>query len=410
MKSVFFFDRRFLSIGILIVILCHKTHAMDQVQQPTPMSGFVSGADTVSAPEEKIGTQGNWVKKKDWVIKINETNAEIQDLAVAISGYKKTFNDKFYTSDTMLEAFYKDLGQQQGKIAELFDSVIRYLDKKKKKDIAQLTTPTESSEPGQNRERLIKIEVIEQKINGLKNDLEQFKLDMKSIEELGTSMNDRMNKVDEAIKSAIDTAAEVQTSTDEAWQIIDDKKVRLKYYEIRGNALEKLKTIEGYLRDDLSNDFDVVIDTIKTQIDKVQTTIKQLEEKGLFIKDRAHRVEEVKGKELKEFKDKQQAEEEELRKLAGVKRKEAAKPWYLRWYNAFIRLIGRSVNFVSSFFGSNTPVKNIQQTKPLQADPTPPRPTFPSSSNQPQGQQPPLAPQQIPAMPARNPVPTMPLQ
>lgn len=369
-------------------------------------TGFSSGADTMSASEEKIGVQGNWVKKKDWVIKLNEANAEIQDLAVTISGHRKTFNNKFYTADGMLESFYKDLGQQQGKIAELFDNATRYLDKKKKKDIAQLTTQNDIQEQGQKREQLIKIEVVEQRINVLKNELEQLKLDMKSIEELGNSMDDRMKKVDEAIKMAIDEAASAQITTDESWQIIDDKKVRLKYYELHGRSLEKLKTIDGYLRNDLSKDFDDVINTIKTQIEKIQTSIKQLEEKGLIIKNRAHRIEELKLSQLKEFKDKQMAEEEELRRLATGKRTELAKPWYARWYNTFVNMIRTTIGYVTELFGGTSRTKTIAKTQPQESI-NPPSLPLPGSTTP---EQLPSQQAQIPTLPPANPSPMTPIR
>lgn len=371
-------------------------------QQPMPSAGFSSGADTTSAPEEKIGVQGNWVKKKDWVIKLNEVNTEIQNLSVSVSGYKKSFNNKFFTADGMLESFYKDLGQQQGKIEELFDGVMRHLEHKKKRDIEQLTPQSEAPEQSANRERLIKIEVVEQRVNALKSDLEQLKLDIKSIEEIGSSMDDRMKRVDEAIKTAVDEAASAQKITDDAWQIIDDKKVRLSYYELRGRSLEKIKNIENYLRDDLSKDFDDVTNTIKTQIEKIHASIKQLEDKGLFIKHRAQRIEDVKQKQLSDFKEKQKADEAKRQRLASMKRTELAKPWYHRWYNLFVKVINRTINYVRGLFGTKPEAKKVKkQEKPINQQATPPA-QLPSSSSLPKPQEQNLPPQKpFPMMPLR---------
>lgn len=331
----------------------HGIKATVQSSQPT------SGVDTM-LPEEKIGVQGNWVKKKDWLLKLNDVNAQIQDLAVTISGYKKSFNNKFYAADSLLQNFYKDIGQQQGKIIELFDSVLRYLESKRKKDLTEINASTETGEPLQGRERLIKIEIVEQKINSLKNDLEQLKLDMKSVEELGKSMDARIKKVDEAIKSALDEASEAQKSTEEAWQIIDDKKVRIKYYELSGTTLEKIKAIDIYLKDDLPKDFDIVIETIKSQVDKIMVSIKQLEDKGLIIKNRAKRIEEIKHQELKRFKEHQQAEVDQRKQLAALKQRKAAQPWYKRFYQLLVDKVASIIKKIYAFFGYKDTSKNKQ--------------------------------------------------
>ena len=403
--------KRFLYVSIGCVFLLQNNHTITAtVHQSNFSTNESSGVDTL-ASEDKIGVQGNWVKKKDWLLKLNDVNAQIQDLAISISGNKKIFNNKFYTADGILDGFYKNIGQQQGKIAELFESAMRFLDNKKKKDLAELSQGNDTSEQGQSRERLIKIEIVEQKINTLKSDLEQLKLDMKSIEELGKSMEARMKKVDEAIKVATDEAAAAQKSTDEAWQIIDDKKVRLKYYELQGTSLEKLKTIDSYLREDLSKDFDAVTDTIKSQVDKIMVSIKQLEDKGLIIKNRAHRVEEIKLKELKEFKEHQRTDAEELQRLAALKRQNLAQPWYKRWYTSFVESIASTINFFRGLVGA--PVKKASPTPKVQAPPAqaavtpqPPVPFQPILNQQPfpgsmpQGQ--PFTPQ------ISNPFPTMP--
>lgn len=394
--------RHFFSVSVGCVFLLQNSSSMP----PVPTQNVSSEVNTLVS-EDKIGIQGNWVKKKDWLLKLNEVNAQIQDLSVAISGYKKVFNTKFYTADGMLETFYKDIGQRQGKISEIFDSALRYLENKKKKDIAQLTLDSSASEQGQNRERVIKIEIVEQKINSLKNDLEQLKLDMKSIEELGTSMQARMKKVEEAIKTAKDEATAAQTSTDEAWQIIDDKKVKLKYYELQGSSQERLKSIEGYLRDDLSRDFDSVVDTLRMQIEKIQTSIKQLEDKGLFIKNRAHRIEEIKIKQLRDFKDKQKSDEEKLRKEAALKRKEVAKPWYQRWYNTFVRYVASTVTFFNQLIGKQSHEKssppsiaqNSAEQSPVMQSPLSLQIPLPST----------LQPGQFPILPSPAPSPSMPL-
>jgi len=338
----------------------------------TPDMSQSSGPETVALPEEKVGVQGNWMKKREWLLKTNDANNQIQELVLSINGTRKTYNEKYRSIDEILDEFYKQLGQEQGKLQEIFEGTTRYLEKKKKAEIGSL-----SSESGEEKDKSLqnKIELIEQQINTLKEMLEQLKLDMQSIEDLDRSITERMKKLDEQINIANDEAANAQKMTNDLWYIIDDKKARAYYYEIKGSSLEKIKVIDAYLNGDLMTDFDSVIDTIKTNIAKAQDDIKALEDKGLIIKNRAHRVEKLKLKDIEDLELKRKEEEFAQRKASTAAAQRVKKPstWYGQIYHFFADLGESIIDFFSSLykqiFGGTKQVKprpKLEAKMPLQ--------------------------------------------
>jgi DNA repair exonuclease SbcCD ATPase subunit len=306
------------------------------------------GPETMDFPEEKVGVQGNWVKKKEWLLKSNEVNSEIQDLAIDTESARKIFGEKYAVVDQTLDTFYKELGFQQGKIQELFDNISRYLEKKRKKEIEALGP--QSKDETADKDINLKIDLLEQKINSYRTELEQLKLDMKSVEDLDKSVSDRMKRLDEQIASTLDESTRAKSMINDLWNIIDDKKARAIYYELKGSTLEKLKAINSYLKEDLVRDFDTVTETIKTHIAKTQEAIKKLEEKGFFIKNRAERVRELKVKDLEALDAKKADEAALLTEKPAEKKRKKQSAWYEQLYEMFINTLSTIYSWCTSLY------------------------------------------------------------
>jgi hypothetical protein len=341
-------------------------------------------ADTIDFPEEKIGSQGNWIKKKEWLKEALKTNEEIQKIVALIQNAKKPYSEKAHQIDGELDTFYKKEGFEQGKLKEIFAGVEKYLDKKKQKELERAKTAGESQ--GVTDDLEIKIKLIEKDLENNKKELEQLKLDMQSIGDLDKSIQDRLQKVDEQITVARGEATRSEKLTDETWYIIDDKKARNNYYELKGNILEKLKSIQKYLETDLSNDFEAVLANIRNQTAKVTEEIKKLEEKQFIIKDRAQRVEKIKREELEGLRAEKAIAEKKAKEDAAAKL--SIQPWYSKIYNFFINLIAKAYVFITSFFGETktSPEIKIQPIKPAKM------PAVPANTSQ-------EVPKQEPPMP-----------
>jgi len=298
--------------------------------------------NTMAGPS--IGIQGNWVKKRDWLLQANDVNKQIQDLANQAERIRQMFIDKNRDIDTTLDTYYKDQGLEEGKIQELFDSVYTYLEKKRKQTIAALNIPM-----GEKPETDIQtqIDVIENETKESKLTLEQLKLDMKSIEDLDRSLTDRLKRLDEQYNLIQDQATKAQAIVDGMWDIIDHNKAREKYYELQNGILSTIQASENYLQNDLMQDFDSVCATIRAQIGRTQDAIKKLETQSIFIKNRSERVQEKKQKKalIKQAQD----EESKKQQLAQAEKKESTKPqtWYASILQTIKSIIHRTIETVS---------------------------------------------------------------
>ncbi len=338
-----------------------------------------TGPDTVSLSEEQVGFQGNWRKKKYWLVKTNELSNEIYSIVAQIQGAREAFNEKYTAIDNQLDDFYKELGLDQGKLQELFDSLERYLDKKKKKKIEEIDAKQED-QTLKDRDYIIKIELISERIKDYKNNLDQLKLDMKSIEDLDKSVTARLKKLDEQISAAVKESSKVHKVTQELWDIIDHRKAREYYYQLKGNVLEKLKAIKDYLERDLLQDFERVSQQIKTQISKVRSEVDDLEKKELIIRDRAQRVEQLKLKELRALDEakKRAAQEEQTKPKRVVKKTKTFLNNTYDWFTTGVAyIITQFKNVYSKLFGPKKLTKKVKAQVPAK-----PAAVMPAASGQ----------------------------
>ncbi len=316
------------------------------------MNSVEQGPETVAFSEDKVGAQGNWMKKREWLIKSNEIFDEIESVAFAIQETRKSFNAKYHAVDEELDNFYRSQALEHEKLQELFVSIMEYIEKQKKKKIEELSG--QAREKLLERDYIIKIDLFNAEINKHKEGFEQLKLNFKSIDEIDKSIIDRLNRVNEQIAQAKIIFDQARVIIDDLWSIIDDKKARAIYYNLKGTTLEQLKSILTYLKDDLSSDFDLVAEKIRSQIQNAKTLIKQLEEKGFIIKNRSERLAQIKIQEKEKLAKKEIVKiptKEEVIDLQKIKN--PSMRWYEKMYDNIITFIVQIYRIIGSFFGGN---------------------------------------------------------
>ena len=111
--------------------------------------------DTTTQLPEQIGIQGNWVKKKKWLIAAQEVSNEAQNLLLQLENLRKTFNQNYDAIDKQLDDFYQNNGIEQGGIKELFSSIHRYLEKKRKEKVEN-----DSSQAVKTRKNMIHLKFV----------------------------------------------------------------------------------------------------------------------------------------------------------------------------------------------------------------------------------------------------------
>jgi hypothetical protein len=258
-------------------------------QNPTPVhsenSAAGSGPNTVDLPESVIGISGNWVKKKNWLLRSAEINNTIQELSLEIQAIRLDFINKRATIDGNLDQFYKKFYTNNSKLDELFTSIEKYLTEKFNAAIASFEKNYANA-----RSYQIKMSSETEIIRQQKTKLAQLKLDMKSIEDLDKSLAERLKKVDASILTGNTLSQEAQEKMNLLWDILDDKKARVIYYELSGTLLVKIKNIQEYLKTILLPDFIKVVELVEKQITTVQTATEELEKEGIIIQQRTERL------------------------------------------------------------------------------------------------------------------------
>jgi len=297
-----------------------------------------AGPDTTKLSEEQTGLRGNWVKKRDFLVRAEAQNKKIQELVKGIEAKRGPIWDSFKKIQNEFNDFYKLSSRAEGKLEVVFGvskeigekKIADDLKQKMAFDLNQTTTKIESSvswyskalnkcisvwtwakglfvkvdkkdeaktlvKPEQtvssqsvdlketltvDANSVVKPEEKERKpteLDGLKNNLKQIK-------ELDEALVKRFEKLNEELALIVSETGRAQTLQNEMWDMIDDMKARSNFYEIK-IITKKIKSIKEYLEGDFVADFESTVDAARIKMKKVAEKIKELEDLGIITAD-----------------------------------------------------------------------------------------------------------------------------
>ncbi len=278
------------------------------------------GPDTFGKSVDEIGMQGNWMKKRAWVIRAFALSDQIQKLLGLIHQTRAQFSAKNDAIDDELDSFYRNVGVEQGKLEEVYGGIKRYLEKLRAKENEHLAESP--------RSYFSSLEEARDGINKQERQLSQLRFLMDSVTELDRSLEDRLKKADETIATAQHIAQGETELLDSLWYVIDDRKAQSIYFKIKNGVLAKVQAGHDYLTSKLLQDFEDVIVKIQEQMKAAIAVIDQLESAGVIVKDRTQRLEGIKQQALKE--QAEAADREDVRKRSKQRQKEQDMVWYLQ--------------------------------------------------------------------------------
>ncbi|MFA5075055.1 MAG: hypothetical protein WC436_03030 [Candidatus Babeliales bacterium] len=339
-KKPFFWEVFFLG-GFFFSVKCQMPE-VSRTERP-------AGADNVQLPVSQIGQQGNWVKKRTWLKEALALNDKIQTSVEDAQNNKKIYEEKYSQISSELDQFYKEEGLLHGKVDEIFEGLHRFVDKKRKKEKERLKAEDKG---GISSDQEIKLDIMEEEIKAQERDIDQLSLDMKSIQELDKSINERLKKLDEQIKKIIEQAEIASKKSEDIWFVIDDKKARTIFFDLKGTILPTIKAIQDYIKGPLLSNFESVLQTTRNKIAEIKSSITSLEEKGLIIRNRVERVEKIKLEELEKSKKEKEASEQKIKEQEKTKEeKKIPVGWPEKIYNFFIDIIAKIILFFKKLFG-----------------------------------------------------------
>ncbi len=263
----------------------------------------------------QVGLYGNWVKKREWQNLAEQYLAEIDDVIIAMETHNiEKYQPKYDISDKQCNDFYRKIGVSSEAITSLLDEVYQEMIEKLQKSLDTIEDPDQTRLDAEQ-----KAFQLERDIKRLDIEMQQLKLDIKLVEDFDKNITMRRNQVETFLAMAQSKKAESYKIFQELRQFLDDKKAREKYYQIKG-SLDQLKNLQTFFTTTFFNESDELIKNAAQQMQQVENAIKQLEEKGAVINDRAKMLEQLKIKEQEEEQRKKEREEEadRLRKQKKV--------------------------------------------------------------------------------------------
>jgi rubrerythrin len=235
-----------------------------------------SGPDTVKAPSDRIGFRGNWVKKREWLAQTRNQKIKIQNHVQAIQAQRASFWEKYKEIQNSFDACYKQVGPSKGKIELLLGS-IQDLVKKEEPPLKQLQkgAPQEAAKPSEPQKPLSQ---EERELAAYHDEFNESLANYKTINDLDQAINQRMERFDQQVELADKKEKDAIALYDEIWDIIDDEKARVAFYQVRGIAKE-VEAIGEYINGRFIQDFDATIATAHNQMQKVKQEFTNLETK-----------------------------------------------------------------------------------------------------------------------------------
>lgn len=224
----------------------------------------ILGIDTVSLEEP----QGNWLFKRIWWERAQETYEKVRILVTQIMDYRmEFFMHRSEVNRTVLDPFYSQVGFAQGQLKEVIERVLQALQSEKSN-----TMVLDSSE-----------KVLNNDVETTKDILERFKLDVEMVHRLDLS-------IDKSLEQLVAECNKVRTYEQEAWQSykqigqeLSDSKARELFYYLDVH-MRYIKDIQRYLQQDFARYFQDLIRQISSETNRLLGIVNKLKEQGIDFK------------------------------------------------------------------------------------------------------------------------------
>ncbi len=250
-----------------------------------------SGIDNVDEQDS-----GNWYEKRILLKKAGPKRAKISKKVAALTHGASAFIEKRNAEEAMVKQELLDFGFTVTYLDEQINNLSKEIDETRKKE-------------GLNeQERSALDEVVKDKA-----DLDQLKSDVDLISQLDGSVGKAIEKLMQQIEVASGYEQKALELYDAIADVLDDKKAKSYYLQIE-TLLDNVEAIERYINTQFSSYIDSSINTIKESIEKVKTSTKTLQERGLIV--------------TKQFEEAQKAEQERIAKEKAAKKAVASKSWF----------------------------------------------------------------------------------
>jgi hypothetical protein len=241
-----------------------------------------AGASEPEIPVQGITTvdleqpQGNWLFKKYWWDRAEETYKKIKNNSDKIGDMRvKFFTRRTELDKTILDPFYADVGLTQSDLQRSMQSLMSQLEQERDKEGTLSEEERELMETVQkDRERL-----------------EQLDKDIKAVGTLRDEADRAVEKVLEQKKRASQYETEAWDTLREIGRVVNDTKASELFYKMDA-ALRTVKDIAKYVEQEVNGLFDKLLSNAREQTERIKTALQALKEQGVDLKARVQEAQE----------------------------------------------------------------------------------------------------------------------
>lgn len=317
----------FIAISTLIVLPRYyaeelppmSTYSVQQSSSPATSTNTNNPNDEPKGPNTATldKGRGNWLKKRQWLLRAKEENRKIQEDVTACNQKKAPLLKEYNGIQSFLKEFYNEISQRLEKLRINAQRLLQTeeIATAKKENITV-------AEEKKIEQSLPSFEEFDEQAE-LQKRIQGFPEELTSVKQLDEAISKRIEKLDEELESIHSDSERAHMLYEEMWELLDDQKAQTYFYQLK-NIRAHVKSIREYLETDFSLDFNATIATTKEQSEKSKEKLLDLEAS------------------LKSFEKAQ--EEKEQQRIAALKKKPQSNQ---KWFIAYPKKI---VETVTSFF------------------------------------------------------------
>lgn len=271
--------------------------------------------------------RGNWYYKREYYRKARQQYEVLRKKVDELDKLKSAFFEKRAHADKQVDTFNAKLGFEEGRIDELLSELAEKL-------ASERVEMIELSEEERNLER---------KIKEKSDALEQLKLDLSTVSQLDSALDDSIGVVLQVMDKGRAFQEKGWQSYNDIGQQLNDRMAEVLYKSIQTDT-DNVEGLSRYLTRELEPFFNKKINELQNLMQKVHQSVNQLEMQEVYLsKELAQQV--ALDKKRKE----EEMRQEELARKAAQEKAAVPQGWWARLKNR-ISSIGRWLK--STLFGS----------------------------------------------------------
>ncbi len=220
--------------------------------------------------------RGNFIYKNDWLKIAAQAHTELLSLHAEILDLKKnSFDSKAAQIQKSMQDFSDSMTGSQGSLSAMFLQV--QVDIDDKLDILRESAKAADINTSKVETRY-QIYDAEEKMSKYKDEIDQLRMSVASVEDLEKQFLQRVSALDDYIKKIDEILANSEDKLEMLFDVVDHERARTTAYEISG-LRDQMRAVKEFIAGDVLKSFDTEQKTLASEIDRLNKQINDLKQK-----------------------------------------------------------------------------------------------------------------------------------